>query len=341
MLQVCISGINDHSLAPKPFPHQVGGHCRLLKSKGRVMKPLIEREYQFYERACFEFPQILPFTAHYYGCVSLHSGENNSSETSEGNSEYIILQDLTYRYRRPCIMDIKMGTRQKGIICSTTTSSTLGIRICGMKVYRPGVGYESRDRFFGRGLTASTMEAAVRNFLFDGKGLRYDVIPLLAHKLRALIDILEEKVEEVYEEGGDEEINNRPFPFRLYSSSLLIVYEGDVGGSSVGKSKNGGDISDELYDHSKSFSRSHQYPRPRSSGKLEARGTGGPLVEVKMIDFAHAISKGDEEGIEEDGYLFGLRNLLSLVTRISSTGDSTEDFWQLPMPEAHQIDTAA
>ena len=58
----------------------------------------------------------------------------------------ILLEDLTRHYKQPCILDIKMGTRsypddasahkrarhiEK---CQSTTSASLGARICGMQV---------------------------------------------------------------------------------------------------------------------------------------------------------------------------------------------------------------
>ena len=69
---------------------------------------------------------------------------------------YIILDDLNKSYMNPCILDIKLGTRTYCIItscvlhlgegappekverhirmCKKTTSGSLGIRVCGMRV---------------------------------------------------------------------------------------------------------------------------------------------------------------------------------------------------------------
>jgi hypothetical protein len=60
--------------------------------------------------------------------------------------EYILLENVTARFNYPCILDLKMGRRQYADIdsdkkrqskikkCESSTSSTLGVRLCGMQV---------------------------------------------------------------------------------------------------------------------------------------------------------------------------------------------------------------
>lgn len=61
-------------------------------------------------------------------------------------SECIMLENLTFKFRYPCVLDLKMGTRQYGddapeskrksqtAKAANTTTITLGVRLVGMQV---------------------------------------------------------------------------------------------------------------------------------------------------------------------------------------------------------------
>lgn len=61
-------------------------------------------------------------------------------------TECIMLENLTHKFRYPCVLDLKMGTRQYGddapeskrksqtAKAANTTTITLGVRLAGMQV---------------------------------------------------------------------------------------------------------------------------------------------------------------------------------------------------------------
>jgi len=136
--------------------------------------------------------------------------------------KFIVLENLTWRFRLPCILDLKMGTRQysdndspakiesKMVKMMASTTAKLGVRIAGMQVYQATSGrFLCRNKLYGRKLNVDGFRDALRSFLHDGTRLRKDALPPLIRRLEELRSVLAQ-------------FNS----LRLYTTSLLLIYEG-------------------------------------------------------------------------------------------------------------------
>ncbi|CAD2113275.1 hypothetical protein YYG_00167 [Plasmodium vinckei petteri] len=155
---------------------------------------------------------------------SEHDGDITNSKDKKKWVPHIILEDLVNGFKRPCVLDIKMGKRQRKIGASLekkkrqveksfkTTSHSLGFRLCGCQHYnklQDTLFY--KDKYWGRSLSKENIPWAIRNWFWNGSLLYDELIPILLEKLHVFFNCIVELRH-----------------YRFWSSSLLWVFDGGL-----------------------------------------------------------------------------------------------------------------
>lgn len=250
-------------------------------------------------------------------------------QPDERVQHFILLEDLTAGMSRPCVLDLKMGTRQYGVEadekkqksqrrkCQMTTSRELGVRVCGMQIWNVKTqSYIFEDKYYGRDLKAGReFQDALKKFFWDGNGYKAANrhIPVILEK----ISQLERKI--------------RKLPgYRFYASSLLMLYDRGDGEQKEkdSVSQPNGHVTPQGDENSAAPSAVPSGPTSPGPAPVSspAPPKEKPEIKLRIVDFANCVTAEDTlEGAPcppkdpdevDRGYLRGLRSLRLYFQRI-------------------------
>lgn len=238
----------------------------------------------------------------------------------------VVLENASGGFARPNILDVKLGVRlwaddapqekktRFDKISQETTHKNLGFRIAGMRVFRGSEEsselddeeYKIYDKDFGKEkVNDENVVDAFRNFIFNRTaGIDKDLgSAVCAAFLRDL-----EKVEEVMSRHES----------RMYSASLLFVFEGDGRALRTAIEQNNAAVDEALLDEK------HRIAKRVDSGivmeddddEIDIESELPKIYSLKLIDFAHAQftpGQGADENI-----LKGVRSLRKIFSEMAA-----------------------
>jgi len=196
------------------FPWKVGGHhpIKLYKEES-ICKPLNNREARFYQQVLVQLPELLR--------DFLPSFQGIAVDSRQG-IKYLILENLTSGFNKPCVLDLKVGTRMYGDFATqekrlsqesksqATTSGKLGLRVCGFQRYSQTDGaFQKVDKYMGRKADEEKFNQLLETFFTVRGELQVSVIRSLLSQCKRLRKVIADLSST-----------------RFYSSSLLVIYEG-------------------------------------------------------------------------------------------------------------------
>nr|XP_033799526.1 inositol polyphosphate multikinase isoform X2 [Geotrypetes seraphini] len=194
-----------------PLSHQVAGHMYgkakigiLQHPDGTVLKqlqppPRGPRELEFYSKVyavdCGEshLMELQKYLPKYFGIWAPPNAPNDL---------YLKLEDVTHKFNKPCIMDVKIGQKSYDPYASAEKVQ--------QQVYQANSdSYETQNQHYGRSLTKETIRDGISRFFHNGCSLRKDAVAASIQKVQKILQ---------WFESHDK--------LHFYASSLLFVYEG-------------------------------------------------------------------------------------------------------------------
>lgn len=192
-----------------------------------------------------------------------------------------MLENLVANFEYPCIIDLKMGTRlhddnatetkkqSHESKVNETTSGALGLRITGIQIYDKSLDrFICYNKYYGRKLTPEGFRASLRQFVSTENFVAHRLLERLIGRLQALRAVI-----------------TQLDTFRFYTSSLLLIYEGNTCSSSSSSSMQQAEDADGGGSSSSTGGGDHQqHCHHHQHDHLDL----DKLIDVRVIDFAHS-----------------------------------------------------
>lgn len=243
----------------------------------------------------------------------------------------LVLENLAHGFVRPNILDVKLGARlwaedapsakrQKlDKVAAESTSGPLGYRIAGMKTWMGDIdnpeflstkGYKKYDKNYGRDISTDHVRTAFEDFFYvKAAGVTQKLGQKVIHRFIQDLCSLQEVME------GEES--------RMYSASLLFVYEGD------GPTLEQDIVAQEALPNTSTAPGPATEPPVAEDSEIQTQRPDGEddeeeieiesndsnteprIYALKIIDFAHATwtpGQGPDENL-----LHGVRNVIKVL----------------------------
>ncbi|GAA5936513.1 inositol polyphosphate multikinase [Sporobolomyces koalae] len=332
------------------FVHQVGGHPSTILSSplssSTLIKPASATELAFYQSVA---PTLAngqfrrEWLPEFYGTLKLQGRvDGEAAETGEQPADMLVLENLTHRFKKPNILDVKLGqvlydpdtsspekVAKMEKAAATSTSGELGLRLTGFQVW----DYERNEyvqtpKPFGRTLLSSELDLGLSRFFYpsltalstaerssssSASSSSAPVSPatfppsspsdLILPILRTLVRRLQSLVESL-----------KQLELRIRGSSLLIIIEGDPD-----------QLERSLLRAAAARPEDDEEEDEDDEDDAESTDEDGNALEktlipfeIKMIDFAHTkqtLGQGYDEGVVL-GVETLIKGLQGLIERI-------------------------
>uniref|UniRef100_A0A914KMH8 Kinase n=1 Tax=Meloidogyne incognita TaxID=6306 RepID=A0A914KMH8_MELIC len=192
---------------------EVAFYSRIKLAASQKQKNDVQKNSQNEDKNASLIVELAKFLPRFYGCRSIKLYEKDSPK------EFLQLEDITYPFEKPCIMDIKIGkvtydpdaTEEKRIKEQSKCpfQEILGFRILGYRIHTETEFY-SKDRVWGRERTLENLQQAFEEYLIQARPVQApDILDRFIERLKSIQDwFLHQKM------------------LHFYASSLLFVYEG-------------------------------------------------------------------------------------------------------------------